>query len=119
MTPRIRLLEHRILHVGGRRREAGDEPTISHLARHRKLSEFERSGKTGPATVMRIDSGGGHYVLRRTVGAFVPMPNPDGTHASPSLAHAQSRRISLPYAATTVVRDHGAGVIFTHLATPH
>ena len=26
---------------------------------------FERSGKTGPATVVRIDSGGGPFVLRR------------------------------------------------------
>lgn len=26
---------------------------------------FQRAGETGPATVLRYDTGGGHYVLRR------------------------------------------------------
>jgi hypothetical protein len=30
-----------------------------------QLVIFERSGNSGPATVVRLDSGGGHYVLRR------------------------------------------------------
>lgn len=30
-----------------------------------QIVTFERSGTTGPATIARIDSGGGHYVLRR------------------------------------------------------
>jgi len=30
-----------------------------------QIVTFERSGDTGPATLLRIDSGGGHYVLRR------------------------------------------------------
>lgn len=31
-----------------------------------QLVTFQRSGDSGPATVLRIDSGGGHYVLRRS-----------------------------------------------------
>jgi CubicO group peptidase (beta-lactamase class C family) len=31
-----------------------------------RLITFQRSGNSGPASVVRIDSGGGHYVLRRT-----------------------------------------------------
>jgi CubicO group peptidase (beta-lactamase class C family) len=31
-----------------------------------QLITFERGADSGPATVMRIDSGGGHYVLRRS-----------------------------------------------------
>jgi hypothetical protein len=31
-----------------------------------QLVTFQRSGDAGPATVVRIDSGGGHYVLRRS-----------------------------------------------------
>jgi hypothetical protein len=30
-----------------------------------QLVTFQRSGDAGAATVMRIDSGGGHFVLRR------------------------------------------------------
>lgn len=33
-----------------------------------RIVTFERNGDAGPATVMRIDSGGGHYVLRRQPG---------------------------------------------------
>lgn len=33
-----------------------------------QIVTFERSGDAGPATVLRIDSGGGHYVLRRQPG---------------------------------------------------
>lgn len=33
-----------------------------------QIVTFERRGATGPATVVRIDSGGGHYVLRRQPG---------------------------------------------------
>jgi hypothetical protein len=33
-----------------------------------QIVTFERSGDAGPATLMRIDSGGGHYVLRREPG---------------------------------------------------
>jgi hypothetical protein len=29
------------------------------------LMTFERSGTTGPATVLRWDGGGGYYILRR------------------------------------------------------
>jgi hypothetical protein len=34
-----------------------------------QLVIFERDGESGPATVLRLDSGGGHYVLRRTRAA--------------------------------------------------
>ena len=30
-----------------------------------QIVTFERDGDAGPATVVRLDSGGGHYVLRR------------------------------------------------------
>ena len=33
-----------------------------------QLVTFERRGDTGPATVVRMDNGGGHYVLRRQPG---------------------------------------------------
>jgi hypothetical protein len=33
-----------------------------------QIVTFQRSGNAGPATVVRIDSGGGHYVLRRQPG---------------------------------------------------
>lgn len=34
-----------------------------------QLVVFERDGDTGPATIVRLDSGGGHYVLRRKPGS--------------------------------------------------
>jgi hypothetical protein len=30
-----------------------------------QIVTFERNGSSGPAALVRLDSGGGHYVLRR------------------------------------------------------